>query len=45
MNFGVFGYRVKDLQLTAVGGAANANILLNAKKATGRASRWTCRRC
>ncbi len=35
LNFGVFSYRVKDLQLTAVGGAANANILLNAKKATG----------
>lgn len=36
INFGVFSYRVKDLQLTAVGGAANANILLNAKKATGQ---------
>jgi iron complex outermembrane recepter protein len=36
LNFGVFSYRVKDLQLTAVGGAANANILLNAEKATGR---------
>jgi iron complex outermembrane recepter protein len=35
LNFGVFHYQVKDLQLTAVGGAANANILLNAKKATG----------
>jgi iron complex outermembrane receptor protein len=35
VNFGVFSYRVKDLQLTAVGGAANANILLNADKATG----------
>ena len=35
VNFGVFSYRVKDLQLTAVGGAANANILLNAEKATG----------
>jgi iron complex outermembrane recepter protein len=34
--FNVFNYTVKDLQLTAVGGAANANILLNAKKATGR---------
>jgi iron complex outermembrane recepter protein len=34
-NFGVFSYRVKDLQLTAVGGANNANILVNAKKATG----------
>jgi len=36
INFGVFNYTVKDLQLTAVGGAGNANILLNAKKATGR---------
>ncbi len=33
---GVFSYTVKDLQLTAVGGAANANILLSAKKATGQ---------
>ncbi|MFO1270801.1 MAG: TonB-dependent receptor [Rubrivivax sp.] len=36
VNFGVFSYQVKDLQLTAVGGAANANILLNAKKASGQ---------
>ena len=36
VNFGVFSYTVKDLQLTAVGGAGNANILLNAKKATGQ---------
>ena len=36
LNFGVFSYSVKDLQLTAVGGAANANILLSAKKATGQ---------
>ena len=36
INFGVFSYRVKDLQLTAVGGASNANILLSAKKATGQ---------
>jgi iron complex outermembrane receptor protein len=34
--FNVFSYTVKDLQLTAVGGAANANILLNAKKASGQ---------
>ena len=34
--FGVFSYTVDDLQLTAVGGAANANILLNAKKAKGQ---------
>ena len=36
VNFGVFSYRVKDLQLTAVGGASNANVLLSAKKATGQ---------
>ena len=36
LNLGVFNYSVKDLQLTAVGGAANANILLNAKKAAGK---------
>ena len=36
LNFGVFSYSVKDLQLTAVGGAGNGNILLNAKKATGQ---------
>jgi iron complex outermembrane receptor protein len=36
VNFNVFNYTVKDLQLTAVGGAGNANILLNAEKATGR---------
>lgn len=36
VNFGVFDYTVEDLQLTAVGGAANANILLNANKASGR---------
>lgn len=34
--FGVFYYVVKDQQLTAVGGAANANILLNAKKTVGQ---------
>jgi iron complex outermembrane receptor protein len=36
LSFDVFTYTVKDLQLTAVGGAANSNILLNAEKATGR---------
>jgi len=36
LNVSVFDYTVKDLQLTAVGGAGNANILLNAKKAKGR---------
>jgi iron complex outermembrane receptor protein len=32
----VFTYEVKDLQLTAVGGAANFNSLINAAKATGQ---------
>lgn len=36
VNFGVFHYTVKDLQLTAVGGAGNANILLNAEKVVGQ---------
>ena len=36
LAFSVFSYTVKDLQLTAVGGAANANILLSAKEAQGR---------
>jgi iron complex outermembrane receptor protein len=36
LNFGVFSYRVKDLQVTAVGGAANANILVPVKEATGQ---------
>ncbi|MGM9490678.1 TonB-dependent receptor [Ideonella sp. YS5] len=36
LSFGVFSYTVKDLQLTAVGGASNSNVLLNADKATGR---------
>ena len=36
VSFSAFSYTVKDLQLTAVGGAANANILVSAKKATGR---------
>jgi len=36
VSFDVFHYDVKNLQLTAVGGASNANILLNAKKATGQ---------
>ena len=36
VSFGVFKYEVKDQQLTAVGGGANANILLNAKKAEGQ---------
>jgi len=36
LSFGVFSYEIKDQQLTAVGGAANANILLNAKKTRGQ---------
>jgi len=36
LSFSAFQYTVKDQQLTAVGGAGNANILLNAKKATGQ---------
>ncbi len=34
--FNVFAYDIKDQQLTAVGGAANFNQLVNAKKGTGR---------
>jgi iron complex outermembrane receptor protein len=36
LNAGLFYYRVKDQQLTAVGGSANANVLLNADKTIGR---------
>jgi iron complex outermembrane receptor protein len=36
LSFGVFTYEIKDQQLTAVGGAANANILLNANKTEGQ---------
>ena len=36
VSFSAFSYTVKDLQLTAVGGLANANILLSAKKAKGQ---------
>jgi iron complex outermembrane receptor protein len=36
VSFSAFSYSVKDLQLTAVGGSANSNVLLNAKKATGQ---------
>lgn len=36
LNFGVFSYRVKDLQVTAVGGANNANILVPVARATGQ---------
>ncbi len=34
--FTVFSYEVRDQQLTAVGGAANFNRLVNAEKSTGR---------
>jgi len=36
LNAGVFYYEIKDQQLTAVGGAFNANILLNADKTVGK---------
>ncbi|HEY1392627.1 MAG TPA: TonB-dependent receptor, partial [Methylibium sp.] len=36
LGFGVFHYVVKDQQLTAVGGANNANILLNAARTVGQ---------
>ncbi|GAB3383261.1 TonB-dependent receptor [Lysobacter fragariae] len=36
LSAGLFYYEVKDQQLTAVGGSANANILLNAEKSTGQ---------
>lgn len=36
LNANVFYYEVKDQQLTAVGGAGNANILLNADKTVGQ---------
>ena len=35
LNFNVFQYSMKDPQLTAVGGAANFNQLINANKVTG----------
>ncbi|HYE47568.1 MAG TPA: TonB-dependent receptor [Caulobacter sp.] len=35
VNFGVFAYQVEDIQLTAVGGGANFNRLLNADQANG----------
>ena len=35
-DFTLFDYTVKDIQLTAVGGAANFNTLINADKANGR---------
>ena len=36
LNAGIFYYEVEDQQLTAVGGAANANILLNADRSVGQ---------
>ena len=36
LGFSVFNYTVKDQQLTAVGGAANFNQLVNADKSIGR---------
>lgn len=36
LSAGVFFYKIKDQQLTAVGGAANANILLNAEESVGK---------
>ncbi len=35
VNFGVYNWRVKDFQVTAVGGANNANILLPVDKVVG----------
>jgi iron complex outermembrane recepter protein len=35
-NLAVFDYRVNDIQLTAVGGQANFNTLVNADRADGR---------
>jgi iron complex outermembrane receptor protein len=36
ISFTVFSYDIRDQQLTAVGGAANFNRLVNAEKSTGR---------
>jgi iron complex outermembrane recepter protein len=36
LNFGLFSYTVKDLQVTAVGGANNANVLVPVKEVAGR---------
>jgi iron complex outermembrane recepter protein len=36
MSFSVFSYTIKNQQLTAVGGAANFNQLVNAAKTTGQ---------
>ncbi|HET6783006.1 MAG TPA: TonB-dependent receptor [Pseudoxanthomonas sp.] len=36
ISAGVFYYKIKDQQLTAVGGGSNSNILLNADESTGK---------
>jgi iron complex outermembrane recepter protein len=36
LSFGLFNYTIKDQQLTAVGGGANFNRLINAEKTIGR---------
>ena len=36
LNFNLFHYTVNDQQLTAVGGAANFNQLINAKQTVGK---------
>jgi iron complex outermembrane receptor protein len=38
--FNVFSYEIKDQQLTAVGGAANFNQLVNAAKTTGNGAEF-----
>jgi iron complex outermembrane receptor protein len=38
--FNAFQYTIRDQQLTAVGGAANFNQLVNADKGTGRGYEW-----
>jgi iron complex outermembrane receptor protein len=38
--FNVFSYEIKDQQLTAVGGAANFNSLVNAAKTTGNGAEF-----
>ena len=39
-SFSVFSYTIKDQQLTAVGGAANFNQLINAAKTTGNGAEF-----
>jgi iron complex outermembrane recepter protein len=43
--FSVFSYEIKDQQLTAVGGAANFNQLVNAAKTTGQGFEFDCSCC